>query len=207
MSNQTSKVIASGKGQFKNAVPVIIAWIVIIVLFSLCALLGNLLPIITSNMLGESLGDFVAISLGDAAKMLISGEPLEAIFAGAGDAMVIIIIQYVVEIITRIMQITLAFAGLMFSIAFLLIIIAHIVCEATLTEAGISGRNNDFKRFDLSFDKIVSIQHVKKAVVITYINDNGKKKKSNVYLSDSKKFAEACTAQLNAYKAANAQGA
>jgi len=174
MSNQTSKVIASDKGQFKNAVPAIVCLVIInIIIWILGAGLVLLVGFIDAVATPES--EFVL-----------------AVFEMVLESLALIMF-YPMPIII--------------SIAFILVIIAKIIDKATLTEVGIFGRNTNLRKFDLTFDKIVAVCQIKKSVVITYVNDKGNQKMMRVYLTQVKDFADACNAQLNAYKAANAQGA
>ena len=196
MSNQSSKVISSGKGNFKNAVPTIIGWIIVLILFSLCQLVLNY----GSQALEQSLSEVTNIALKDAIKMFIAGQPLETIFASAGNDASFAITIVVCQLFLSFTGLLLSLVGLLLAIAFILIIIAKIVDNATLTESGIYGRNNDFRKFDLTFDQILSIQQVKKSVIIFYTNEKGSKKRMAIYLEEAKEFAEACNAQLAAYK-------
>ncbi|MBQ2256387.1 MAG: hypothetical protein II330_05950 [Clostridia bacterium] len=161
MSNQTSKVIATSKGKFKNAIPAIVAWIILIII-----------TVIAHIALNKCLGEFANDS---------------DLFAFA-------------QIFVGFCKFLISLVMLIFAIAFTLMIIAHIVDNATLTETGIYGRNNDFRKFDLTFDQILSIQQVKKSVIIFYTNEKGSKKRMAIYLEEAKEFAEACNAQLAAYK-------
>ena len=161
MSNQSSKVISSGKGSFKNAVPAIVSWIILIII-----------TVIAHIALNKCLGAFSDDS---------------DLFAFA-------------QIFVGFCKFFISLIMLVFAIAFTLMIIAHIVDNATLTDTGIYGRNNDLRKFDLTFDQILSIQQVKKSVIIFYTNEKGSKKRMAIYLAEAKEFAEACNAQLAAYK-------
>ena len=196
MSNQSSKIVSSGKGSFKNAVPTIIGWIIVLILFSICRLVLNY----GSQVLDQLLSEVTSIGLEDAVKMFIAGQPLETIFAAAGDDASFAITIVVLQLFLSFMGLLLSLTGILFAIAFILIIIAKIVDNATLTETGIYGRNNDFRKFDLTFDQILSIQQVKKSVIIFYTNEKGSKKRMAIYLEEAKEFAKACNAQLEAYK-------
>ena len=164
MSNQTSKVIATGKAKFKNAIPAIVAWIIVIII-----------TVIVHIALNKCFGEITNDS---------------DFFAYV----------HIVQIVEKFCKFLISLIMLIFSIAFTLVIIAHIVGNATLTESGIYGRNNDFRKFDLTFDQILSIQQVKKSVIIFYTNEKGSKKRMAIYLEEAKEFAEACNAQLAAYK-------
>lgn len=196
MNNQTAKVIKSAKSKFSTAVPAIIA----IVILGLVFLVGQIILKSLMNEIDKHIAEYSEIGLKSAIELLLAGSSLEDIFASSGDDAFMVAFLYITKIVCIFSNVFTSIGMLLISIGIILMMIGVIVSHATLTEAGIYGRNNDMRKFDLTFDRITEITHVKNAITIKYLNEKGKKKKCNVYVDQAKDFAAACNNQLKQYK-------
>lgn len=194
MSNQTSKVITSDKGKFKNAVPLL----VVLILWGIISLIGSLLMGLLMKMCDKTILEVLQMDPAALTEMLLSGA--FSLMEIVESELILAIPLLLLKVLIGFFNISNSFVSLLMAVMLIIVIIAICTCQATLTETGIYGRNNDLRKFDLTFDRIVSVQQVKKSIVIQYVNEKGKTKKMGVSLSDPKKFADTCNEQLKAYK-------
>jgi hypothetical protein len=112
----------------------------------------------------------------------------------------------IINIIYAIGGIIILLFSLLYGISVLINLIGIILNKITLTETGVCGRDVNFKKFDLTFDQITEVSYGKRALIINYVNENGKKKKTSLScITNGKDFANACNEQRFKAKAAPAQ--
>lgn len=135
-----------------------------------------------------------------------------------------IIITCLISIVLGLLGILISFIPILniiywiFAIIFILVLeiwifLSHfglLFSKAILTEDGIYGNKSTFSRFDLTFDKITSIDYKDNRLVIEYIdnhNDNEKKKKKKkkkvtfFAITNKEDFTNDCIAQYQKYRA------